>query len=368
MIYLDNAATTARKPIGVYRALMWETLFHSSNAGRGTHRESLRATEAIINAQDEIGMLFNIKKPQNIVFTQNATYALNLAILGTLGNGGHAIVTQMDHNSVLRPVYRLGNYTVVNADTDGYVCVKDIERAIRPDTKMIIMSHASNVCGTVQNIGAVSQLAKSNGIMFMIDAAQTAGVVPIDNEILGADFIACAGHKGLMGPLGTGCLYVHSPRKLIPVITGGTGSNSELKEQPRNMPEMLHSGTMNTPAISALAEGVKFVRNHGADEIGAYESELANELRNRLANMSHVKIYGSPPQIGTVAFNIKGMGSDEAAAKLTGFALRAGFHCAPLAHEALKTQKTGAVRASFGYFNKKSDAVKLADAIYKIIA
>lgn len=287
-------------------------------------------------------------------------------MLGTLREGDHVIVTQMEHNSVLRPVYKCGNYTVVKADCDGYVSVKDIENAICPNTKMIIISHASNVCGTVQNIEAVAKLAKSNTIMIMIDAAQTAGILHIDNESLEADFIACSGHKGLMGPLGTGCLYVKSQRMLNPVITGGTGSHSELREQPRIMPEMLHIGTMNAPAIAALAEGVKFVRKHGEDEIGAYESELAQEVRDRLLNMNNIKVYGGRPQIGTIAFNVLGKGSEETTELLSNFALRAGYHCAPLAHKALNTQKTGVVRASFGYFNKKSDALKLADEIYKI--
>ena len=366
MIYLDNAATTKRKPAKVYMALFRDTLFHSSNAGRGAYKLSLNATKTIITAQDEIAELFCIKKPQNIIFTQNATYAINFAILGTLKPEDHVIVTQMEHNSVLRPIHKHRNYSVVNADKDGYVNIGDIKKEIRPDTKLIIISHASNVCGTVQNISAVSALAKSNGIMFMLDAAQSAGIIPIDNQVLDADFIAFPGHKGLMGPLGTGGLYVKSPKRLTPVITGGTGSSSNLLEQPRVMPDMLHSGTVNTPAIAGLTEGVKFVKRHGVKEIGEHESEISYELYQRLMNMNNVTVYGNHSPVGIVAFNIKNKDSNETAEALFDFALRAGFHCAPLAHVALGTQNTGAIRASFGFFNKKSDAIRLADAVYKI--
>lgn len=366
MIYLDNAATTKKKPASVLASLLWQSAFHSTNAGRGTHTQSLCAAKTVINAQDEIAELFCIKKPQNIIFTQNATYALNLAILGSLEKTDHVIITQMEHNSVLRPVHRLGNYSIIGADREGYVKINEIEGLIRPDTKMIIASHASNVCGTVQNISAISKIAKRHGLLFLVDAAQSAGAIPIDNSALGADFIACAGHKGLMGPLGTGLLYVNSPRQLKPVITGGTGSESKLRTQPRTMPDMLHPGTLNTPAIAALCQGVKFIKKHGVEEIGEYESSLANELYIRLMNMEKVKVYGSRPITGTVAFNIEGKHSEETAAALAEFALRAGFHCAPTAHEALGTQETGAVRASFGFFNKKSEAIKLADAVFRL--
>lgn len=367
MIYLDNAATSAIKPESVYETLDNFTRLHSSNAGRGINDGSLFAVNAILEAQDTVAKLFNISQPQNIAFTQNATYALNAAILGTLLKGGHAVTTVMDHNSVLRPLNRLGNFTAVPADMEGFVSPYDIERAIRPDTKMIIMTHASNVCGTIQNIESVSKIAKLHKIKFMIDAAQTAGILKIDNAELDADFIAFSGHKGLMGPLGTGGLYVKTPEELEPVITGGTGSDSELIEQPRIMPDMLHSGTMNTPAIAALSEGIKFVMDMGTDEILNHERELAGILRSELMNMKGVTVYGRHDGIGTVAFNIDGIDSAEACGMLKDFALRAGYHCAPLAHRALGTEKTGAVRASFGIFNTRDHACLLADAVYHII-
>ncbi len=370
VIYLDNAATSAQKPEIVYETLSSFTRFHSANAGRGTSEESLFSLNAVINAQNAAAELFNISKPQNIAFTQNATHALNAAILGTLSKGGHAVTTVMDHNSVLRPLFRLGNFTAVPADRYGFVSPYEIERAIRPDTKMIIISHASNVCGTVQNIKSAAKIARLRKIKLMIDAAQTAGILTIDNSVLGADFIAFSGHKGLMGPLGTGGLYVKEPDELEPVITGGTGSDSEALSQPRTMPDMLHSGTINTPAIAALSEGIKFILKTGTENIIAHERELAELFRNELLNMDGVTVYGSGGNgaIGTVAFNIDGADSFDACAMLSGFALRGGYHCAPLAHKALGTEKTGAVRASFGLFNTRAHAKALADAVFSAAA
>lgn len=361
MIYLDNAATSAKKPEAVYRTLEEYTLYHSANAGRGSHAESLFSVNAIIKAQDTAAELFNIQKPPNIAFMPNATYALNTAILGTLVHGGHAVTTAMDHNSVLRPLHRLGRFTVAPADREGYVSPYDIEKAIQKDTKLIAVSHASNVCGTIQNIDAIAKIAKAHKIKLLIDTAQTAGILDIDNSVLDADFIAFSGHKGLMGPLGTGGLYVKKPEELEPVITGGTGSFSEEAEQPKIMPDMLHSGTMNTPAIAALAEGIKFVMNTSG--ILEHEKGLADFVKSELRNMNSVKIYGADNSIGTVAFNINGMGSEETLDCLDGFVLRAGYHCAPLAHKALGTEKTGAVRVSFGIFNTKQEAAALVDKI-----
>ncbi|MDY3031543.1 MAG: aminotransferase class V-fold PLP-dependent enzyme [Clostridia bacterium] len=366
LIYLDNAATSLRKPPEVYDTLDKFTRRHSANAGRGVSKESMTAVDAIISTQNDAARLFNISESCNIAFMQNATYALNTAILGTLSDGGHAVTTVMDHNSVLRPLHRLGNYTAVKADKNGFVSPYDVERAIREDTKMIIISHASNVCGTIQDIRTIAGIAHLHKVKLMIDTAQTAGIVGIDNAELDADFIAFSGHKGLMGPLGTGGLYVKSPQELEPVITGGTGSESEELAQPRTMPDMLHSGTINAPAIAALGEGIRFVMKTGTDEILKHERYLAGLLRSELMNMDNVTVYGSEEGIGTVAFNINGCGSEETAERLSGFALRAGYHCAPLAHKALGTDKTGAVRASFGIYNTAEEARALAEAVNKI--
>lgn len=367
MLYLDNAATTLRKPAAVYTSMMWNTVFKSVNAGRGGHKMSMYGMNGIIEAQDEIAELFNIYKPQNIAFTLNATYALNMVMIGVLLHGGHVIVTEMDHNSVLRPAYRLGNYTIVKADESGYVEPKDVQEAIREDTKLIVCTHASNVCGTIQPVEEIGKIAQENNILYMIDAAQTAGCIEIDVQKLHADFLAFSGHKGLMGPLGTGGVYVRDSMTLEPVITGGTGSKSESLIQPLFMPDMLHSGTLNSPAIAALGKGVRYIKQRGLDEISQKERYLALKMESELLNMGGITVYGRKDRVGTTAFNIDGMSSSETAQKLSDkFALRAGYHCAPLAHKALKTIKTGVVRASFGAFNNNKDVEKVVDAIWKL--
>lgn len=367
MIYLDNAATTAKKPFSVYKALMYGTIFESGNAGRGTHTMSVKSTEAVIEAQDEIAALFNADAPQNIAFTQNATYALNMVILGTLLSGGHAITSQTAHNSVLRPLYRLGDYTIVKSDKYCYDTPRAFREAIRENTKLIICTHASNVCGTIEPVEEICRIAHENNILCLVDAAQTAGCINIDMQNIDADFLVFSGHKGLMGPLGTGGVYVKNPLSLMPVITGGTGSKSESLIQPRFMPDMLHSGTINTPGIKALAKGVGYVRRRGADAIGLHEQSLAKKLEEKLLNMGGITVYGTDNRIGTTAFNINGRQSGEIAQKLSEkFALRAGYHCAPLAHAALGTTKTGTVRASFGIFNTAREVTKLADEIWRL--
>lgn len=366
MLYLDNAATSRRKPLPVYLSMAKNTLANSVNAGRGGHRLSMRGMEKIIETQDLIAELFNIKNPQNIAFTQNATYALNMAIMGTLSRGGHAVVTQMEHNSVLRPVHRLGNFTVVRADRRGYVEPEAVRAAIKEDTRLIVCTHASNVCGTIEPVEEIGKIAAENGAAFLVDAAQTAGCLDIDAERIGADMIAFSGHKGLMGPLGTGGLYVRSPDLLEPIITGGTGSNSESLDQPRIMPDMLHCGTLNTPAIASLGTAARFILREGAGGIGEREAELADRLTDRLINIPDVTLYGAARHTGVVAFNIKGLDSGETARRMSKeLAVRAGWHCAPLAHEALGTSRTGAVRISFGAFNTRADADKAADAVYR---
>lgn len=367
MRYLDNAATSRKKPTGVYASMIFHTVFGSENAGRGGHKLSLAAVREIVETQDEIAELFNIKTPQNIAFLQNATYALNFAIRGALCDGDHVIATEMDHNSVLRPVYERDDYTIVKADRNGFVHPEDIEKAIKSNTRLIACTHASNICGTLQQAEEIGKIAEKHGVLFLLDTAQTAGCVDIDTERLNVDFLAFSGHKGLMGPLGTGGLYIKNPSIITPIITGGTGSVSESVHQPDFMPDMLHSGTMNTPAIAALREGVRYIMKRGAENIGAHEVYLADFVKSELLNMGNVTVYGTSPKIGITAFNVGSMDSVQVENLLGGqFAVRTGYHCAPLAHKALGTLKTGVVRASFGAFSKKSDAKKLVEKIYKI--
>ena len=367
MLYLDNAATTARKPFSVYVSLIKNTLFSSGNAGRGEYKKSMAAVRAVVDAQDNIARLFNIPEPQNIIFTQNATYALNTAILGTVKNGGHIIITAMDHNSVLRPAYLLGNYTIISADKLGRVKAEDVEAAICDDTELIVCTHASNVCGTMEPVNKIGCIAKKYGVPFLVDAAQTAGCATVDAQMMNADMIAFAGHKGLMGPLGTGGLYIKNPDKLYPIVTGGTGSNSESLIQPDFMPDKFHSGTVNAPAIAALGKGVEYILKRGVEDIANYENCLAKRFRENLINMDGVTVYGDGSGTATVAFNLNGLDSGEVSACIGDrAAIRAGYHCAPLAHKSLGTLETGAVRVSFGIYNKKRDVDKITDMVYSV--
>lgn len=364
MIYLDNAATTRRKPLGVYTSTFTHAIF-SGNAGRGANKLSLNGINAVIATQDAIAELFNVPNPDNIIFTQNATYALNMAILGTLGKDDHIVVTAMDHNSVLRPAKLHGNYSIANADRKGYVTPLAVRQRMKSNTGLVVCTHVSNVCGTIEPIREISRIAHEHNALFLLDASQSAGSIPIDMDAIGADIIACPGHKGLMGPMGTGILCIKDPNKVNAIIVGGTGSQSESLVQPNSMPEKFHSGTLNTPAIAGLAKGVKFIIKEGVKNITAHENFLNSAFRSELRNMENIEIYGTG-ETGITAFNVGKMGSEKVASLLgENIIVRAGYHCAPLAHQALGTAATGAVRVSFGYFNTMSHVKKITDSVYK---
>lgn len=365
MYYLDNAATTRRKPFLVYMNMLRYALLSGGNAGRGDNKLSLSGVNEIISAQDAAAELFGIKEPSNIIFTQNATYALNMAILGTLKDKDHIVVTAMDHNSVLRPAAKWGRYSVARADKNGYVMPLEVRRSIKENTALVVCTHISNVCGTLEPINEIARAAHSAGALFLLDASQSAGSVEIDVNKSGIDMLACPGHKGLYGPMGSGILYIKEPDRVRAVITGGTGSESESIMQPQGMPDKFHCGTLNMPAISGLKEGIRFVIKEGAENIGKYENELNCIFRSELKNMSHVTMYGRGESAVT-AFNIGGLDSVKAASLLgEKIIVRAGYHCAPLAHKALGTENGGAVRISFGYFNTKKDVKYAVDAVYK---
>lgn len=366
MIYLDNAATTRRKPAPVYAAMLRYQLFGGGNAGRGINKLSIGGVRTIISAQEAAAELFGIKNESNIIFTQNATYALNMAILGTMNTGESITVSAMDHNSVLRPAALYGKYSAAAADRNGYVSPREFRRTMTNKTTLAVCTHVSNVCGTKQPVEDIARTAHNYGALFLLDASQSAGAASVNADEIGADMIACPGHKGLMGPMGTGILYIKDPEKLRAVIVGGTGSESESIYQPEGMPDKFHSGTMNIPAIAGLREGIRFVLREGAENIGEHEKRLADELRENLLNMN-AEVYGRADS-GITAFNIKGVESSDCAELLgSNIIVRAGYHCAPLAHKALGTDNGGCVRASFGYFNTKKDVIKMTDAVYKAI-
>lgn len=364
MIYLDNAATTRRKPLSVYRSVFSAAVMGGGNAGRGGSAPSLNAVRVIIEAQEAAAELFGVSDTENIIFTQNATYALNMAILGTLRPNDHMLATVMDHNSVLRPAALHGNYSTAGADCIGYVSPASVRRRMNDKTKLVVCTHVSNVCGTAEPVREIARAAHSRGALFLLDCSQSAGSMDVKADDIGADMMACPGHKGLMGPMGTGILYIKEPERVRAVIAGGTGSESESMYQPETMPDKFHCGTMNTPAIAGLREGIRFVLREGAEAIGAYEKQLADEFRLALLNMKGVTVYGRG-DTGITAFNINGLESAETERRLSGFAVRAGYHCAPLAHRALGSENGGSVRVSFGYFNTKRELKKLIDAVHK---
>lgn len=372
MLYLDNAATTLRKPLCVQKAMIYNTLKNSVNAGHGGHFYSINGMKGIYESAEKIAELIGVRNPERIAFTQNATYALNLGIRGVIGNDDHIITTCMDHNSVLRTVSDLGNFTMVEADNVGYVDSDAVERAIKPETKLIVMTHISNVSGTVEPVEAVGKIAKKHGILFMVDAAQSVGVTDIDAEKIGADMIAFSAHKGLMGPLGVGVLYVSESVDLKPVITGGTGVDSKNLMQPRTFPDMIHSGTMNTPAIMSCAAAVDYLKKHGAENIGERERELAVRFIENIKNMDKIKVYGKTEKngrSGIVSFNVGNISSTEIAEILNDeykICTRGGWHCAYPAHCAIGSGENGAVRVSFGAFDDGYALDRITEAVYEI--
>lgn len=371
MIYLDNPATSMQKPASVIEAMYRNTAHMSVNAGRGGHSASLAGARGIADCQEVLADFFNIENPDRIAFTQNATYALNMAISGFLRPGDHVIMTSMEHNSVLRPVHRICSYTLVEANRKGEINPADIERAIRKNTRLVVTTHASNVCGTIMPVREIGAICKKYKIPYLLDAAQTAGIIPINVDELNLSMLAFSGHKGLLGPLGTGGLFVRENIQLSPVIVGGTGTESNNKNQPRTMPDMLHSGTLNTPAIMALAEAVRYINRTGIAAIEEKEWTLAQRLFGGLMNIDGVKVYGLEKgnRNGTVAFNIRDMDSQVVADILNkdfGIATRGGYHCSYIAHQTLGTEKTGAVRAGFGAFSTAKEADQLIFAVNRI--
>lgn len=374
MIYLDNAATTFIKPRNVYRTLDFLTKRQSANAGHGGHNLSLLAGETLLNAKSTVAEFFHIDNPDRIAFCQNTTLALNMGILGVLRSGDHVIITSMEHNSVSRVVYAIPGVevTVVPADSEGYINPAAIENAIIDTTKLIIVNHASNVTGSLQDIEAIGQIARNHSIFFFVDCAQSAGAADVCVRECQIDLLAFAGHKGLYGPLGTGGLYVGDTVPIRPILYGGTGSLSESQQMPDFMPDMLQAGTMNVPAYGALASGVKFVKEHQM-AIRQKEDFLTQRLIHGLLNCPAVTIYGNTmgnrERVGVVSFTVNKKDSVSFANDLNDqyhIAVRAGLHCAYLAHRTLGTQEKGTIRASIGMYNTKSEIDSFLSAVHRL--
>ncbi len=375
MIYFDNAATTYKKPSDVYRAIYENMINYGANAGRGGHSLSIKAGEIINETRSLLCDFFGIENPERLAFFQNATYALNTGIKGLLLRGDHVVTTSMEHNSVLRPLAELKRqgiieYTQVLANEKGEISIDDIKKAMRYKTKLLVMTHASNVCGNIYDINAAGKLAKERGIIFMVDAAQSAGLLELDGNM--ADMLAFSGHKSLMGAQGTGCLYVRDGLEIKPLIEGGTGSMSENLYHPDIMPDKFECGTQNMPAISSLSEGVKFVQKIGRAEILEHEQWLSDYFVSEVKNISGIIVYGTEDaknRTGVVSVNIKDYDANIVADRLsTDYAIcvRSGLHCAPSAHRTLNTIDRGTVRFSFGLYNTKQEIDKAILALNRI--
>jgi len=364
-VYFDNAATSFPKPDGVADAVLRYINEIGANPGRAGHALSVEAGRIVFAARRAVAALVGAPDPMYVVLTPNATFALNTAISGILSEGGHAVTTSMEHNSVLRPLSALRGSvetTIVQADRYGRVDPDDIRRALRPDTRLVAVNHASNVNGVLQDVAAIGKLLRDHPAMFLVDCAQTAGSVPLNLDGLGADLLALAGHKGPMGPTGTGALVLAAgfDKDLMPPLTfGGTGSHSESIEQPGFLPDRYESGTLNVAGLAGLAEGIAWVLHEGVENIARREEELRGRFIAGALELGIV-VHALPraPSTGTVAFTIPGLGVAAAADELSsryGVYCRQGLHCAPRAHQTLGTAPAGTLRFGFGPFNTTAE-------------
>lgn len=376
-IYFDNAATSYPKPPSVYKAVE-NTLKHAgANPGRGDHSSSHAANRIIFEAREHISKFFNIPDSRNVIFTSNGTEALNLALKGLLQPGDHVITSSMEHNSVSRPLNTLKNngvnVSIIQCDTAGKLNLNLIKKEIIKSTRLIVLTHASNVTGTILPIDEVGEIASKNGVHFLVDGAQTAGVIPIDVMQNHISLLACPGHKGLFGPPGTGFLYIKDGLGLKPLIEGGTGSSSELLEQPEFLPDRFQSGTLNTPGIAGLKAGVEYINNKSIELIKAKEDLLCKTFIERLKGINRSKIFGPllPEQkTAVVSFNIDGEDPAQVAASLDkkyNIMVRVGLHCSPLAHKTIGTFPEGTIRVSFSNFNTLQEIEYFIDSLKKII-
>ncbi|NSG81119.1 aminotransferase class V-fold PLP-dependent enzyme [Blautia schinkii] len=378
MIYLDNASTSFHKPDCVFTAVM-EAMHQAGNSGRGSSGEAMEASHLIFDTRCRIAEMFEADGPECVAFTSNATEALNTALFGVLHPGDgpvHAIATEMDHNSVLRPLYALEKkgleLTVLPADRKGRISLTDMEAAIRPETKVIVCTHASNLTGNRNDIHAIGEIAKKHDILFIADAAQTAGVFPISMKKDQIDILCFSGHKGLMGPQGTGVICVRPGVKVEPLKVGGSGILTFQKEHPSDMPEALEAGTLNSHGIAGLRAALGWIQETGIDRIRQREQDLMMRFYEQVKTISGVTVYGDFSQKDrspVVTLNIMGMGSSELSMILGedyGISTRSGGHCAPLMHQALGTEKTGAVRFSFSCFNTEEEVDEAARAVKEI--
>ncbi|TCZ75672.1 aminotransferase class V-fold PLP-dependent enzyme [Paenibacillus albiflavus] len=379
MRYLDNAASSWPKPPSVMEAMMNSMNESTAGPGRGSHSMSLKTSRVVFDARKNAAKLFGVRNPNDIAFTMNTTMSLNLAINGFVREGDHVVCTMIEHNSVRRPLEHLKrtrnvSVTYVPADTHGNIQVADVTAAIRPETTLCVVAHSSNLLGTIVDVPGIGALCRSKGVRLLVDAAQSAGILPIHVDQMGIDMLAFPGHKGLMGPQGTGGLYIHPELELEPLLYGGTGSQSEEIDQPRVRPDRYEAGTHNTVGLAGLSAGIKFVLEQTVEEIYKKEWALTQRLMEGLGLIEGIHVLGpkiGQAKTGIVAFNVKNVDSSEIAFILDQsfeIAVRSGYHCTPLSHESIGTLEQGAVRASVGFYTTIEDIDALIDAVKDIAA
>jgi cysteine desulfurase / selenocysteine lyase len=377
MIYLDNAATSFPKPETVYQALDFFARHDLANPGRAGHKMALSAERALDDCRHLLNQFFHGEGPERFIFTLNCTDALNMAFKGVLQSGDHVITSDLEHNSVSRPLRAMelaGRITLtrIKADSGGTVDPEDIRKAITPKTRLIAQTHASNVLGTVQPIEAIGKLAREQNLLFLVDAAQTAGVLPIDIQAMCIDLLAFPGHKSLLGPTGTGALYVGPAAIVGAWREGGTGGDSSSETQPRELPYFLEGGTPNVLGIAGLAAGIKYVQEQGETKILVHELDLVERLRKRLDEIGGYEVFGHRDmsrRVGTLSLRSEALPAAEVGGILDqafDIAIRPGLHCAPYIHRAMGTFPDGAVRVSPGPFSTADDIDQLAAALAEI--
>lgn len=375
MIYLDNAATTMKKPDCVIAAVA-KAMTCMGNSGRGVHEASLDASRIIYDTRSKLAELFNAEDPRQIVFTANSTESLNIAIKGILNPGDHVITTVLEHNSVLRPLYEMEKrgveLSIIGCDEEGMPDLTAMEAAIKENTKMIICTNGSNLTGNYIDVSVIGKIAHAHGLIFAVDASQTAGVFPIDVQKMDIDILCFTGHKGLLGPQGTGGIYVKEGIELRPLKTGGSGIQTYSKEHPVQMPTALEAGTLNGHGIAGLHAALGYLEKEGINNIRKRENELMWRFYNGVKDVPGVKIYGDYRQLercAIVTLNIGDYDSSEVSDELLmeyNISTRSGGHCAPLMHGALGTVEQGAVRFSFSHYNTEEEVDTAIRAIREL--
>ena len=377
MIYLDNAATTMRKPQEVIDAVVL-AMSSMGNAGRGVNDASLSASRIIYDTRERLCRMFGGTDPRQVVLTCNSTESLNIAIRGLLSPGDHVITTMLEHNSVLRPLYDLEakgtSLTIIESDKRGRFDIEDMKKAVRPETKMIVCTNGSNLTGNYVELKPIGEFAREHGILFVVDASQTAGVFPINVEEMKIDVLCFTGHKGLLGPQGTGGMYVREGVNIRPLKAGGTGVQTYSKSQPVQMPTALEAGTLNGHGIAGLHAALGYIEEHGIDAIRKREQELMRRFYEGVKDIENVTVYGdfdTMDRCAIVTLNIGDYDSSEVSDELlTGYGIstRSGGHCAPLMHKALGTVEQGAVRFSFSHYNTDEEVDAAVKAVRELAA